>query len=218
MVDPYLVSDVVTLRDRGKFQGILGGVVAVSNSLGPIIGGIFTESVSWRWCFYINLPLSALAMVIVIFVLPLKRVKGGIMEKLRKLDWYGSILTLAWAVLVLVALSWAGTQYPWDSAGVLAPLIIGFALLAVFIYVEAKLVALPLVPLRIFKKAHTTAAMLTTLLNGAAFYGTLFYLPQYFQVVHGDSAIRSGVMLLPLVLVQTCTSFTTGYIQSKTGE
>ena len=212
------VSDVVSLRERGKFQGLLGAVIATSNSLGPILGGIFTQSVSWRWCFYINLPLSGLAILIVIFVLPLKRVKGSMMGKLRKLDWYGSVLTLTWAILVLLAFSWAGNQFAWDSPGVLAPLIIGLALLGVFIFVEAKLVALPLVPIRIFKTSTCSAAFATTFFNGAVFYSTLYYLPTYYQVVRGDTAIRSGVLLLPLILVQTVVSFVTGFVQSKTGE
>ncbi|ORX36039.1 major facilitator superfamily domain-containing protein [Kockovaella imperatae] len=213
-----IVSDVVTLRERGKYQGILGGVVACSNALGPLLGGIFTESVSWRWCFYINLPLTGFAALIVFFVLPLKRVNGSVVEKLRKLDWYGSVLTLAWAVLVLVALSWAGNKYAWDSAGVLAPLIIGVCLLGVFIYVEARLVPLPLISFRIFKTPTVSACMCTSFFNGVSFYGTLYYLPQYYQIVRGDSAIRSGVLLLPLILTQTVTSFTTGYVQSKTGD
>jgi hypothetical protein len=157
-------------------------------------------------------------MLVIIFLLPLRRVRGSMMEKLRKLDWYGSVLTLAWAVLVLLALSWAGSQYSWSSAGVLAPLLIGLALLGVWLHVEAKLVPLPLIPLYIFQNVTVAAAMATTWFNGAAFYGTLYYLPTYFQVVHGASAVRSGVLILPLVLVQTICSFTSGYLVSKTGD
>ena len=212
------VSDVVSLKDRGKYQGVTGCVVALSNSLGPLLGGVFTEKASWRWCFYINLPLSACSIIIVILILPLKRVHGSMSDKLKKLDWYGSFLTLAWAVLVLLALSWAGSQHAWTSAAVLAPLFIGLALLGVFLYIEAKVVPLPLVPMRIFKTSTASAAMATSLCNGAIFYSTLYYLPTYYQVVKGVSAIRSGVLLLPLVLTQTVTSFVTGFIQSKTGE
>lgn len=160
-----VISDVVSLKERGKYQGILGGVVALANSVGPILGGTFTETIGWRWCFvsprfchacivvvtycishhqWINLPMTAVAIVVVIVALPLKSVKGDIWTKLRQVDYYGSILTLAFSVLILMALSWGGTQYAWDSAGVLAPLLIGIALLGVFIFVEWKLVALPL--------------------------------------------------------------------------
>ncbi|KAK8865997.1 hypothetical protein IAR55_001148 [Kwoniella newhampshirensis] len=213
-----IISDVVSLKDRGKYQGISGGVVALANSFGPILGGIFTEKVTWRWCFYINLPLTSAAMIIIIFLLPLRRVRGSAWEKIKKLDFYGSLLTLAWAVLVLIALSWAGTQYPWASAAVIAPLIIGLVLLGLFIFVEARLVSLPLVPMHIFKNVSVSACYFTTLMNGMAFYATLYYLPTYFQVVRGDTAIRSGVLTLPLMLVQTVMSFTSGILQTKTGD
>ena len=209
---------MVTLKERGKYQGIMGCVVALANSLGPIIGGLFTERASWRWCFYLNLPLSAISMVVIIFLLPLRRVKGGIWQKLKILDWYGSILTIAWAVLVLLGLSWAGNEHPWASAAVLAPLIIGLALLGLFLLVEWKLVKLPLVPLQIFRSSTVSASMAATFFSGMIFYATLYYLPTYFQIVRGASPIRSGVLLLPLVTVQTVSSFSSGLLVSKTGD
>ncbi|RSH92821.1 hypothetical protein EHS25_008267 [Saitozyma podzolica] len=213
-----IISDVVSLKERGKYQGITGCVIALSNSIGPILGGVFTEKVSWRWCFYINLPLTCASIVVIIFLLPLRRVRGGMVEKLKKLDWYGGVLTIAWAVLILLAFSWAGTQYSWGSAGVLAPLLIGLALLGVWLFVEAKLMPLPLVPLYVFKDGTVAAAMVTTWFSGAAFYATLYYLPTYFQIVKGASAIHSGVLILPLVLVQTTCAFTSGWLVSKTGD
>lgn len=208
----------MSLKDRGKYQGITGGVVAIANSVGPILGGIFTEKVTWRWCFWINLPLTGLAIVVVFFFLPLKRVQGSMVAKLKKLDYAGSALTLAWAVLVLLAISWGGVQYAWDSAAVLAPLIIGIVLLIVFIVVEAKVMSLPLIPMYIFKDMTVAASMATTFANGAAFYATLYYLPQYFQVVREESPVQSGVDMLPLTFVQVFFSFLSGYLVSKTGD
>lgn len=206
------------MKDRGKYQGITGGVVAVANSVGPILGGIFTEKVTWRWCFYINLPLTGLAILVVFFFLPLKPVHGSMIAKLKKLDYAGSALTLAWAVLVLIAISWGGAEYPWSSAAVLAPLIIGIVLLIVFIVVEAKLISLPLIPMYIFKDRTVAASMATTFANGSAFYATLYYLPQYFQVVRQESPIQSGVDMLPLTFVQVFFSFLSGFLVSKTGD
>ncbi|KAJ9099214.1 hypothetical protein QFC21_004094 [Naganishia friedmannii] len=212
------VSDVVSLKDRGKYQGILGGVVALSNSLGPVLGGVFVDKASWRWCFWINLPMIAIGMFVCVFALPLKSVKGDIRSKLKKIDYGGSVLTLAWAVLILLPLSWGGTQYAWDSAAVIAPLIIGIALLVFFMLYEWKIAVLPLIPMLIFRDVTVAGAMIATILSGMVFYVNLYYLPQYFQVVWGASAIRSGVLLLPLILVQTVTSFTSGMIVSKTGD
>lgn len=162
--------------------------------------------------------MTAASIVLVFFLLPLRRVKGSVVTKIRQIDFIGSALTLAWAVLVLLALSWAGNQYAWDSAAVLAPLFIGLALLAVFIVIEIKVIPLPLIPFYILRNMTVTACMLTTFANGAAFYATLYYLPTFFQVVRGASAIRSGVLLLPLVIIQTVCAFVAGIIVSKTGD
>lgn len=162
--------------------------------------------------------MTAVSIVLVFFLLPLRRVKGSVIKKIRQVDFLGSALTLAWAVLVLLALSWGGNQYGWSSPSVLAPLIIGLALLAVFIYIEIKVIPLPLIPFYILKDKTVSACMLTTLANGCAFYATLYYLPTFFQVVRGASAIRSGVLLLPLVIVQTVCAFIAGLLVSKTGD
>jgi hypothetical protein len=162
--------------------------------------------------------MTALSIVLVFFLLPLRRVKGSVVTKIRQIDFIGSALTLAWAVLVLLALSWAGNQYAWDSAAVLAPLFIGLALLAVFIVIEIKVIPLPLIPFYILRNMTVSACMLTTFANGCAFYATLYYLPTFFQVVRGASAIRSGVLLLPLVIVQTLCAFVAGIVVSKTGD
>lgn len=159
-----------------------------------------------------------MSILIIIFLLPLRRVKGDIKSKLRKLDVWGSLLTLAWAVGILLALSWAGSQYAWDSPAVLVPLFLGLALLGVFLYVEARLIPLPLIPMQIFKIQTVWSAMLTTFLSGCVFYSTLYYLPTYFQVVRGATPIHAGVLMLPLVLVQTVCAFTSGILVSKTGD
>ena len=153
-----------------------------------------------------------------IILLPLTRVRGDVKSKLKKLDWIGSVLTLAWAALVLIAISWAGNRYAWSSAAVLAPLLIGLALLVVFIVVELRFIALPLIPFNIFRIATVSACYATTFFQGTIFFATLYYLPLYYQVVTGVSAVRSGVLLLPLILTQTVVSFTTGMLQSRTGD
>lgn len=157
-------------------------------------------------------------MLIVILLLPLRRVRGSVSDKIKQLDWCGSVLTLAWAILILLPLSWAGSAYPWSSAGVLAPLFIGLGILGLWAYIEARLVRIPVVPLSLLQDSNVAAAMVTMWFSGAAFYGTLYYLPTFYQVVQGVSAIRSGVLLLPLVLVQTVCSFTSGMLVSATGD
>ncbi|OJJ45121.1 hypothetical protein ASPZODRAFT_18031 [Penicilliopsis zonata CBS 506.65] len=211
-----VTSDVVSLKRRGTYQGIIGMVVAASNSVGPLLGGVFTESVSWRWCFYINIPLTSMAILIVALVLPLKRVKGEVKQKLMQIDYLGSLLMISSSVLILLPLSWGGTEYPWASAGVIVPLVLGTILAGLFIYVEHK-VDLPLIPMHIFKNSTVASALAGAFFTGFMFYCNLYYLPQFYQVVRSASPIRSGVMLLPLVVTQCVVSFTAGFLVSKTG-
>lgn len=193
----------MSLKDRGKFQGISGGVVALANSLGPVLGGIFTEKLGWRYCFYIVLPFTGLSLVVIFFVLPLRKVSGSIREKLKKIDYSGAVLTLVWAMLVILALSWAGTTYAWTSAAVLVPLIVGIVLAMLFVVMETKWIPLPLMPMHIFKNATVSASMATTFANGVGFFVTLYYLPQYLQVVRGESPLEAAVDMLPLTFIQT---------------
>ncbi|KAJ5814831.1 hypothetical protein N7474_006608 [Penicillium riverlandense] len=208
-----VVSDVVSLEKRGTYQGILGVVVALSNSLGPLIGGLFTEKVSWRWCFYINIPLTGISIFVVAFVLPLKRVKGDVKGKLKKIDYLGCATMLISAILILLPISWGGTKYAWSSAGVVAPLVL----------------------VHIFKNSTVSGALGGAFFTGFMFYCNLYYvrpfpypdvpnnstddlqLPQFYQVVYNASPLKSGVLLLPLVVTQCIVSFTSGFIVSKTG-
>ncbi|CDZ98057.1 Tetracycline resistance protein TetB/drug resistance transporter [Phaffia rhodozyma] len=212
-----IVSDIVSLKDRGKFSGITGSVVVLSNCIGPLIGGVFTERLTWRWCFWINIPLTAISVIVVIFVLPLKRVQGSWKEKIGRIDYAGAGLTLAGTTVFLLPISWGGTEHAWNSAAVIAPLVIGILLFLLFFWMETR-VALPIIPMRIFRNITVAGIMSSTFLTGCIFYAQLYYLPQYFQVVLDASAIRSGILLFPLVFPQVFFSFSSGYLVSKTGE
>lgn len=162
------ISDIVSLRERGKYQGILGVVVSVANSLGPLLGGVFTETIGWRWAFWINLPLTGVAILIVQFFLPFKRVGGNWREKARRIDYAGSIIILASTILILLPLNWGGNKYAWDSAVVLALLIVGLLLIVVFILVEncKKIVDLPILPMHLFKNRSVSASYTCTFFSG----------------------------------------------------
>ncbi|KAJ5729429.1 uncharacterized protein N7483_003937 [Penicillium malachiteum] len=211
------VSDVVSLEKRGTYQGVIGVVVALSNSIGPLIGGLFTEKVTWRWCFYINIPLTSISILVVLLVLPLKRVKGNVKARFKQIDYLGCITMIISAVLILVPISWGGTKYAWSSAGVIAPLVLGIVFFGLFILVELKFATLPLIPMHIFKNSTVSGALIGAFFTGCMFYANLYYLPQFFQVVYSASPIKSGVLLLPLVVTQCIVSFTSGFLVSKTG-
>ncbi|EMD33190.1 hypothetical protein CERSUDRAFT_68238 [Gelatoporia subvermispora B] len=208
-----VISDVVTLRDRGKYQGIIGVVVAFGYAIGPLIGGALSE----KWCFWVTLPISLIAVCVVLLVLPLKRVEGDIKRKLFAVDYLGALLTLAGCTLVLLPLIWGGVTFPWTSAVVLAPLFSGLVVVSLFCIWEWKGARLPIVPMYIFKHVTVTGVYITMFINGIIFYSSLFYLPQFFQVALGYSPIRSGVFLLPVLVSQTLASFISGQIISRTG-
>ncbi|KAI0359234.1 MFS general substrate transporter [Trametes cingulata] len=212
-----VISDVVSLRDRGKYQGIIGVVVAFGFAVGPLLGGILAEKAGWRWCFWVTLPVSAAAVAVVLLVLPLKPVEGNIVKKLAVVDYLGTALTLVSCTLVILPLIWGGVTFPWTSPVVLAPLCAGAVALALFCLWEWKGARLPIVPMYIFKQVTVTGVYITMLINGFVFYSSLFYLPQYFQVGLGYSAIRSGIFLLPVLVSQTLASFISGQIITWTG-
>ncbi|KAI0366692.1 MFS general substrate transporter [Pilatotrama ljubarskyi] len=212
-----IISDVVSLRDRGKYQGIIGVVVAFGFAVGPLLGGVLAEKAGWRWCFWVTLPVSAGAVAVVLLVLPLKPVEGNIVKKLAAVDYLGTALTLVTCTLVILPLIWGGVTFPWTSPIVLAPLCAGAVALALFCVWEWKGARLPIVPMYIFKRVTVTGVYITMLINGFVFYSSLFYLPQYFQVGLGYSAIRSGIFLLPVLVSQTLASFISGQIITWTG-
>lgn len=177
------VSDIVSLKDRGKYQGINEGVIALSNGFGPVIGGLFAEYTTWyahglvdamvllmccwnrRWAFWINLPLGGIAILVGIWLLPLKKVKGAMREKLLAIDYVGSFLTIASSILLLLGLNWGGVTYPWISAPVLVPLFLGAAVFVVFLFWEAKFAKLPIIPVHIFKNKTVTGVYIATMMK-----------------------------------------------------
>ncbi|CAK7220306.1 hypothetical protein SCUCBS95973_004114 [Sporothrix curviconia] len=190
-----VISDVVSLKERGKYQGIIGVVVAIGTAVGPLLGGVFVARATWRWCFYISITFSIVAIVVVAFGLPLRRVKGNAKEKLKKIDGWGSLVSFVASIAILIPISWAGTQNPWSSPAVLIQLLLGVALIGLFILVEMKVAKLPLIP------------RFMTFVN-------LYYLPQFYQVARDESALNSSILILPLILSQIVTSFTSGFLVS----
>ncbi|EIW80164.1 MFS general substrate transporter [Coniophora puteana RWD-64-598 SS2] len=212
-----IISDVVTLRERGKFQGIIIAVNALGFAIGPPIGGALSEKVSWKWCFWINIPYSVIAITIITFILPFKPVQGNMKDKIKRIDYMGTFLTLAGSVMVLLPLTWGGVSYSWYSGPVLGPLIGGLAVIVLFCVWEAYGALLPIIPMYIFKHTTVVGVYIAMFANGFIFYSAMYYLPQFFQVGMGWSPIRSGVSLLPLLLAQAFSSWSTGLMVSWTG-
>ncbi|KDQ59098.1 hypothetical protein JAAARDRAFT_652302 [Jaapia argillacea MUCL 33604] len=212
-----IVSDIVSLRERGKYQGITEGIAAISNGIGPVLGGVFSQYTTWRWAFWLNLPLAGLAIGVTIWLLPLKRVRGDMKSKLMKIDYVGSALTIISSALLLIGLTWGGVTYPWLSAAVLVPLLLGGVVLVAFLVWEAKWAVIPIIPIHIFKYKTVVGVYITMVMNGMAFFAVLFYIPQFLQLVRGTSAMTSSILLLPFLAPIPFIVFVLGQITARTG-
>ncbi|KZZ97611.1 MFS general substrate transporter [Moelleriella libera RCEF 2490] len=213
-VAQLIVSDVVPLRERGKYQGILGAVVAIANGIGPIIGGALSSKSqeSWRWIFRLNLPLTALTTGSVLFFMPLKKVQGDWKLKLKAVDFGGIFLAFAGMTIFIIGMTWGGREYPWNTPQVIATMVVGAVVSVGFVVWQWKGPKYPLVPLHIFKSKIVNGACLTMAINGWNFVMQVYYVPSFYQLVYGYSATKSGALLLPITVVQTLSSTLSGLI------
>jgi EmrB/QacA subfamily drug resistance transporter len=211
------IGDLFSLRNRGAYYGMVGAVWAIASSIGPIIGGSFTQEVSWRWCFYINLPLDGLAFFILLFFLDLKTPRTPIIEGLKAVDWVGSLTIIGGTLMFLFGLQYGGVSAPWDSAKVLCLLILGVFTWVLFGLWEWKFAVYPIIPMTIFSGRNRLATLAVVFFHGYVFISGSYYLPLYFQAIRGATPIMSGVYLLPTAVSLAITSIGTGIFIKKTG-
>jgi EmrB/QacA subfamily drug resistance transporter len=207
-----IIADVVPARERGRYMGVMGGVFALSSVAGPLLGGWFTESIGWRWAFWMNIPLGILAIASAVVFLRLPKAAQG----KPRLDFAGmGLLAIASTCLVLVT-TWGGTTYDWDSA-VIISLIVGTVVAGVaFVLVERR-AAEPIMPLKLFRDLNFNLTTIAGLIIGIAMFGALAYLPTYLQMVTGANATEAGLLMIPMMAALLITSIVSGQLVSKTG-
>lgn len=198
-----ILTDMTTLKERPLWVGLLGFVWAAGSVSGPLVGGAFSQYVSWRWIAWINLPLIAVAIVLIPPFLKLQTLTQPLKAKLKAVDWLGISLFLTGMTSFVLGITWGGTLYSWKSWKTLLPLIFGTILLIAFVACEDLTTKEPMIPYRLFQTRTGAASLLGAFLHGIIVFGVLFYLPIYFEGVIGDSPLRAAVEALGLALAVT---------------
>jgi EmrB/QacA subfamily drug resistance transporter len=206
-----VIGDLFTPRERGKYQGLFGAVFGVAFLVGPGLGGLLTDNFSWHWVFYVNIPIGLIALAVIARLLPTVRRP----DAANAIDWTGVFTFSAGVVPILIALTNAENG-DWGSVGVWGLALVGIVFLAVFVWVESR-AAEPMIPLHLFKVRTFTISMIAVFTAMFGFFGAVYFLPLWFQVVKGASATASGYYLLPFLVGLILSSVVSGFLVSRTG-
>ncbi len=206
-----VMGDLVSPRERGRYMGLFGAVFGVSSILGPLLGGLFTQSLSWRWVFYVNIPLGVVALAVVASVLHLPKHRTP-----HRIDYLGTVLLGTAVTAVILLTTWGGTTYPWNSLPIWALGILSVVMVAAFVVIEHRAPE-PLMPPALFKLKTFNLASVVGFLVGLVMFGAMIYLPLYLQTVHGATPTSSGLQMLPVVVGMLIAFNISGQLTSRHG-
>ncbi|KAH7014036.1 major facilitator superfamily domain-containing protein [Macrophomina phaseolina] len=212
-----VITDLVPLRERGKWFSAISSMWALGTVFGPLLGGVFAENVSWRWIFWINLPFIGVGLPLVIFFLKLHLKPSSFLHKLRHIDWFGVAVFVLSLTGLLVPITWGGVMYSWSSWRTLVPLIVCAVAMVCFIVYEDRYATNPLIQTRVFKNRTAASTFAQTLLHGLVLWSELYYTPLYYEAVKGYSPVLAGVALFPQTFTVAPAAIAIGFAIAHTG-
>ncbi|CAG9996129.1 unnamed protein product [Clonostachys byssicola] len=211
------IGDLFSVRERGFYYGLVGAVWGIASAIGPVVGGVLSSQASWRWCFYINLPISGIGIVLLYLILKLHNPRTPLKEGLEAVDWCGSLTVIGSTVMFLLGLELGGVTHPWASPLIICLLAFGLVLASLFVFIESQYAKYPIIPLNLFANRSNFGALTIAFFHTMASTSGSYWLPLYFQGALGTSALLSGVYILPFLMGMCMISAASGFIIRKTG-
>ncbi|KAI9350637.1 major facilitator superfamily domain-containing protein, partial [Obelidium mucronatum] len=212
-----IISDIVSARDRGKYQTVITITYGGASCIAPLLGGVFADFASWRWSFYINLPFGFIAIATALIYMNFPTSPGSLQEKLKRIDVLGVILLFSAVACLVAGLQLGGSSFPWSSAPIISLFTISVILTLALMYVELKVASEPVIPASIFVNSSVPAILIAAFCLGGVFFAGLYYITLLFQVIYGDSSTEAGVKSIAFVAGFILCSVCTGFMVSKTG-
>ncbi len=207
-----VISQIFPPADRARFQGLFSGIFGLASIIGPLIGGYLTDNLSWRWVFYVNLPIGMIALTVLLLSFPNVKPEA----RARHIDFLGAGLLILGVVPMLLALSLGGNSYPWGSPVIIGLFAFSAVMLLVFVLAESRAIE-PIIPLNLFKNSIVSWSIVAMMLMAAGMFGTILFIPLYIQGVIGTNATQSGTILMPMMITMIGSSVISGQVIARTG-
>ncbi|KAF3480823.1 uncharacterized protein GIQ15_06170 [Arthroderma uncinatum] len=205
------------MRQRALYLGFLQAIWAVAGGVGPVLGGALTQYVSWRWIFWINLPVAGTSFILLLLFLDVHNPRTPFMEGIKAVDWFGSIAIIGALSMPLLGLNFGGELFPWSSPRVVCLIVSGCVMLGIFIFSQARLSRYPLMPLKLFRRKSNVACVVIGFTQLFGVQAAEFYLPLFFQSIMEASPTRSGVLILPMTVTESIVGIISGLVIHRTG-